>query len=77
MNKSGVEDKSFQSKQNQKPTLRLRKLNLRYPLQPKDVELADHVDSLHKAFTNERGVNEQFRKELLRMVRTLLQKGVY
>jgi hypothetical protein len=39
-----------------------------------DLDLADRIDSLHRAFANERGINERFREETATiLIRILLQ----
>ena len=39
-----------------------------------DSDLADRIDSLQRAFANERGINERFREETLAILRILLQR---
>jgi hypothetical protein len=39
-----------------------------------DVDLSSQVDSLQRAFANERGINERFREETLTILRMLLQR---
>jgi hypothetical protein len=39
-----------------------------------DIDLANQVNSLQRAFANERGINERFREETLAILRILLQR---
>jgi hypothetical protein len=39
-----------------------------------NLDLADRIDSLHRAVANERGINERFREETLAILRILLQR---